>query len=107
MPTINLEFDDTKVSEQDARALSEATRQILLDATGIQDVFVYGNSAQIKIAVAPIELYVRISDHKIQDEKALFETIKTNLHNWKAESGFPHPINLTLIPMHWQFEVDI
>lgn len=104
---IHLEFDDSKVSDDDARTVSEAVRQIVIDVTGIADVFVYANSARIKVAVAPIEIFVRMSDHKITDEKTLFEELKSKLHDWKAQNDFPHPINLTLIPMHWQFDVDI
>lgn len=107
MPMIHVEFNDSKVSDDDARVLCEAVRKIVIDATGIADVFVYGNSARIKVAVAPIEIFVRISDHKVSDEKALFEELKSKLHDWKVEASFPHPINLTLIPIHWQFAVDI
>lgn len=104
---IYLEFDDSKISDDEARTISEAVRQIVIDATEIDDVFVYGNSARIKVAIAPIEIFVRISDHKISDEKALFEELKSKLHDWKSENNFPHPINFTLIPMHWQFDVNI
>jgi hypothetical protein len=102
-----MEFDDSKVSDAEAAQLAEAARLIIMEATGIQDVFVYGNSARIKVAIAPIEIFMRLTDHKIADEKALFDEIKSKLHDWKAEVNFPHPINFTLIPMHWQFAVDL
>jgi len=107
MPVIRVEFDNTVVDEASARALCEAAQKVVSEATGIADVFVYGNSSQIKIKVAPIEIWVEMSDFKITDETALTAELKAQLHAWKAESQYPHPINLTLIPMHWKVEIDI
>ena len=107
MPQINLEFDDSKVSTQEAEALSRAVQKIVVDVTGIKDVFVYGNSAQIKIQIAPIEIFVKISASKVTDLDQLFEQIKQSLVDWKTESKFEHPINLTVIPMNWKFGVGI
>ena len=107
MPGIRLDLDDAIVSDAESTALSEAVRKIIIEATKIDDVFVYGNAARIKVAIAPIELFIQMSDHKIADEKALFEEIKSKLHGWKDQSNFPHKINMTFIPMHWYIGIDI
>jgi len=107
MPLIRLEYDDGKVSDADVLALSQAVRDIVSEVTGIPDVFVYANSAKIKVQIAPIEIFVEMSDHKITNEGALMAEIKEKLSAWKKEKNFPAPINLTLIPMHWKVEVDI
>jgi hypothetical protein len=107
MPTIYLEFDDTKVSDKQATELSWAVQKIVSEVTGIEDVFIYGNSARIKIQIAPIEIFIKLSAHKIKDRDTLFDDIKSKIHSWKDENHFAHPINLTLIPMDWRFEVDI
>jgi len=45
---------------------------------------------------------------KISNEKQeLVKNIKAELLEWKKDSGFTHPINLTLIPMDWQIEISI
>lgn len=107
MPLIRLEFDDSKVSDPDAEKLSRAVRDIVSDITGIADVFVYANSARIKIQVAPIEIFVEISEQKVSNLDTLFDQCKDRLSTWKKESSFPHPINFTVIPIRWKFEVDI
>ncbi len=107
MPTIRIDFDDSKLKDQDALKLSEAVQKIVQEITGIEDTFVYANSPRIKVKVAPIEVYVQLSAHKIKDVDALFGQIKERLSAWKKETNFVFPINLTLIPMQWKFDIDI
>jgi hypothetical protein len=107
MPLIRLEYDDKKVNDADIERLSQAVRNIVSDATEIKDVFVYANTAHIKVQIAPIEIFVEMSAPKIQNEDELIGIIKAKLREWKSENSFTHPINLTLIPMHWKVEVDI
>lgn len=107
MPVINIEFDDKKVGKKDILALSKATQKIVSEATQIEEVFVYANSAQIKVKIAPIEIFVQMSEHKIIDLDKLVNKIKSELAKWKKESKFQHPINLTVIPMKWKIEIGI
>ncbi len=107
MPVIRVEYDDAIVEESDARAVCEATQKIVSQITGIADVFVYGNSSQIKVMVAPIEIWVEMSNFKISDADELIKEIKNKLHDWKTEVRYPHPVNLTLIPMDWKIEIDV
>ncbi len=107
MPLIRLEFDDTKVPDVEVQQLSEAIQKIVAKVTGIEDVFVYANSAQIKVNIAPIEIFVEISSSIVKDETELIQNIKNQLSIWKKQSNFIQPINLTLIPMNWKFEVGI
>jgi hypothetical protein len=107
MPTIRIDYDDGKLNDQDVLELSNATQKIVAEITGIEDTFVYATSPHIKIKVAPIEVYVQLSASKIDDADKLFNEIKTQLSEWKRVVQFKHPINLTLMPMHWKFEVDI
>jgi phosphoribosyl-dephospho-CoA transferase len=107
MPLINIEFDDAKVSDDEIQSLSEVAQKIVSESTGIEDVFVYANSAKIKIKVAPIEIFVQITAGKINNIDALTDKIKAQLSNWKLNQGFDHPINLTLMPMQWKVEIDI
>lgn len=107
MPLIRLEFDNTKVPDEEVKQLSEAIQKIVVEVTGIEDVFVYANSAQIKVNIAPIEIFVEISASIVKDETELMQNIKNQLTTWKKENNFIQPINLTLIPMNWKFEVGI
>jgi len=107
MPLVKLEFDDKKVPSAQIQKLSEAIQKIVSKVTGIEDVFVYANSAQIKVQIAPIEIFVEMSAHKIQDDDALIKEIKSQVSAWKTEEKFTYPINLTLIPMHWKVEIGI
>jgi len=88
MPLINLEYDDKNVSEMDAEAVSSAVREIVSEATGIADVFVYANTAKIKVQVAPIEIFVQMSANKITDADKLITEIKSRLSDWKKSSKF-------------------
>lgn len=107
MPIINIEFDSQKVKEEEIKTLSSAIHKIVSQITSIEDVPVYANDSQIKVAVSPIEIFIRLSDHKITDADKLISDIKSELSNWKAKNNFPHPINLTLIPMSWKIEIGI
>ena len=107
MPLIRLEFDDAKVPDKDVEAVSKAVRDIVSEITGIADVFVYANSAKIKVQIAPIEIFVEMSAPKINDADALVGDIKKKLSEWKTKNSFAHPINLTLIPMNWKVEIGI
>ena len=83
MPQINIEYDDTKLTEKEALELSKVIQKIVSQATGIKDVFVYTNSAQIKVQIAPIEIFVRMSTHIMQNNQFLMEDIKKELSKWK------------------------
>ena len=107
MPLIRLEFDNEKVAVEEIQLLSEAVKEIVSEITGIEDVFVYANSAQIKVQIAPIEIFVEMSAQKIKDVDILIKDIKEKLQEWKKEVGFQYPINLTLIPMNWKVETNI
>ncbi len=107
MPVIRIDYDDEKVGKKEVTALSIAIQKIVSDATNIEDVFVYANSSQIKIKIAPIEIFIQMSAHKIKDEDALVEEIKSQLSHWKKKSEFKHLINLTFIPMKWKIEIGI
>jgi hypothetical protein len=107
MPMIKIEFDYGKVSDDEIRQLAVTIQKVVSHSTGIEDVFVYANSARIKVQVAPIEIFVEMSASKIENLNDLTAKIKEQLSDWKTESGFKLPINLTVIPMHWKVEVDI
>ncbi|MEX1112714.1 MAG: hypothetical protein WEC84_04595 [Candidatus Andersenbacteria bacterium] len=107
MPMITIEFDDAKVSHDEIQTLSDVIQQIVSEVTGIEDVFVYANSAQIKVKVAPIEIFVQMTAAKIESVDRLTNTIKDRLSQWKKGVKFDHPINLTLMPMQWKVEIGI
>ncbi len=79
MPLIKLEYDDAKVPDKDVETLSRAVRDIVSETTGIADVFVYANSAKIKVQIPPIEIFVEMSAHKIKDADELIAQIKNKL----------------------------
>lgn len=107
MPLIKLEYDDNKIDSASIEKLSQAVRDIVSEVTNIKDVFVYANTALIKIQIAPVEIFIEMSASKIEDPKVLINEIKAKLSEWKSSNKFEVPINLTLIPMDWIVEVDI
>jgi hypothetical protein len=107
MPVIRLEYDNAVVNEEEAQAICDAAQKVVSDTTSIKEVFVYGNSSHIKVKIAPIEIWVEMSDHKITDADTLAKDIREGLSTWKSQTNFPHLINLTLVPMHWKLELDI
>lgn len=107
MPIIRIDFDDEQVDRNEMKVLSKAVQKIVAETTGIEDVFVYANSAEIKLNVAPIEIFVEMSAHKIKSIDQLMEQIKESLAEWKKQDGFDYPINLTIIPMQWKVEIGI
>ena len=107
MPMINIEYDNKKIGKEDILKISNAIQKIVSETTKIEDVFVYANSAEIKIKVAPIEIFIQMSAHKITSEDELMSQIKAKLSKWKKTQSFPYPINLSLIPMKWKIEIGI
>jgi hypothetical protein len=107
MPLINIEYDNEIVEKENMVFLSEAIRDIVSEVTDIEDVFVYGNSSEIKIRTAPIEIFIKMSDYKIKDSKKLTFEITKKLSEWKKENNFEYPINLTLIPMNWEVAINV
>lgn len=107
MPVINIKFDDNVVSNEEILILSNSIQRIVSKTTGIEDVFVYADSPKIKVKIAPIEVFIEMSAHKIKDKDKLILEIKNRLSDWKKESDFNQPINLSLIPMDWKIEIGI
>jgi hypothetical protein len=107
MPVIHIEYDENNITEADARKLAEASHKLVSSITDIEDVPVYANSSQIRVAVSPIEIFVRLSAHKIDDPDKLTAELKSAFSEWSKKEQFNHPINLTLIPMDWKIEIGI
>lgn len=107
MPVIHLEYDNKKISDADAEAISVAVRDIVSNATKIDDVFVYANTAHIKVQVAPLEFFVQMSSSKIDDLDALVLEITNEIKKWKSVNNFTTPVNLSFIPMNWKIELGI
>ncbi|MEK6830732.1 MAG: hypothetical protein AABX77_01770 [Nanoarchaeota archaeon] len=107
MPIIRIDYDDEKLEKKEILDLSKAIQIIVSEATKIDDVFVYANSSQIKIKIAPIEIFIQMSNSKIKDADKLLKDIKYKLSDWKKKNSFNHLINLTLIPMDWKIEIGI
>lgn len=107
MPVIRIEYDSQLISEVKAQALCKAAQNAVVQATGIDSTFVYGNASQITIDIAPVEIWVEVSAHKVPDPEKTSKLIRAELQQWKLHENFEHPINLTLIPMNWQLELDI
>ncbi len=104
---ITVKFDSKKVNDEKIIELSNALQKIVSESTGIKDVFVYADSPKITIGIAPIEVFIEMSASKIENVETLFSEIKEKLVVWKKEYQFEVPINLTIIPMNWKFDVNI
>ncbi len=107
MPVIRIDYDNEKVNDKDILGLSNAVQKIVSETTKIEDVFVYANSSQIKVKIAPIEIFIQMSAHKVKDADELVQDIKSRLSDWKKEAGFTYLINFTFIPMQWKIEIGI
>lgn len=107
MPIIRIDWDDEKLTQDELAPLAKAIREIVSETTGISDVFIYANSSQLKINIAPIEVFIEMSKQKIADQDKLVSEITSKITEWKKENNFTIPINLTLIPMDWKIEIGI
>lgn len=107
MPIVTIEFDKDIVSEADIQKLVEASHEVVSIVTDIKDVPVYAHSAVFKAEIAPIEIFIQLSEHKISDANELTAKLKAAFADWKQGQGFNYPINMTLIPMQWNIEIEI
>lgn len=107
MPVINIEFDNDKVSAEDMQLLCNGAHEVVSKVTDIEDVPVYAHAADFKAEIAPIEIFIRLSAHKIKDADAITADLKQAFVSWKHDNNFSHPINMTLIPMNWKIEINI
>jgi hypothetical protein len=87
--------------------LCDGAHQVVSTVTQIEDVPVYAHSANYKAKIAPIEIFIRLSAHKVKDVDTLTSDLKQAFVTWKEVTTFSHPINMTLIPMHWKIEIAI
>ena len=104
------ELDDRlkkEISDKEVNFLSGTIQKIVSTVTHIEDVFVYANSSQIKINIAPVEVFIEMSNDKIKDADKLIEDITSKLSDWKTKENFKHSINLTLISMDWKVKTSI
>ena len=107
MPVVTIEFDKDVVNETDIQKLVDASHEIVSDVTKIEDVPVYAHSSDYTAEIAPIEIFIRLSAHKITDAEALAQELRTAFSDWKLTENYPHSINMTLIPMQWNIETGI
>lgn len=107
MPVITIEFDKSIVSETDMQKLVKASHEIVSGVTAIEDVPVYAHSAEYTAEIAPIEIFIRLSAHKVEDAGELTARLKEAYADWKKAQDFPHSINMTFIPMQWNIEIGI
>ena len=106
MPVIHIDYSQA-ADEESVRDLANAIHTIVADATGIEDVPVYARRAPIQAQTAPFEIFIEMSEEKIQDLGALVADIKRRLASWKSENKFSYPINFSFIPMRWKIEIGI
>lgn len=107
MPVVKIEFDKAKVSEGDIKVLARTSHEIVSSVTGIKDVPVYARSADFTAEIAPIEIFIELSAHKITNPAELKAQLRSAYEEWKKTSEFIIPINMTLIPMTWNIEIGI
>lgn len=107
MPVVSIEFDSKVVSKEEVQKLADASHEIISRITEIEDVPVYANSSDITAKIGPIEIFVKLSAHKIKDLDKLSADISNGLSLWKKEQNFTHPINMSVIPMNWKIIIGI
>lgn len=66
MPAIKLEYDDRIMSQSQAETACKALQEAVASA-GFENVFVYGNTSEIKINIAPIKAWIEVSAYKVTD----------------------------------------
>ncbi len=107
MPVIHIEYDANTVSDEEIEILCKGMHELTSRVTGIADVPVYANHSHITYAISPIEIFIRLSDHKINDADRLIADLKTALESWKKEKNYTPKINMSLISMNWKIEIGI
>jgi hypothetical protein len=100
MPVIKLEFDDSIVNTDTAKDFCEAIRRMVIDSTGLpeNEICLYGNSSLVTINVAPIQVWLEISDYKVSNVDKLANDIRDQIVKWKNDAEFAHQIKFMLVP---------
>jgi hypothetical protein len=107
MPCIWIEYDDSVVDRDEAAALCRASKEAIVAVYGKDDVYAWGNSANVRTEVDPVEIFVQLKADLVDDLDRWSSAVSDELRTWKAKSGFPHPINLTISPQHWKVALGI
>lgn len=105
MPLINIEYNKEKVSKNELLDLEVELQEIFVNLTKMPDVSVFTNSSESTYRADPVEIFVKLSE--VKDLKKLIDDASIHIKNWKDRTGFKLPINLTIIPMEWEFRVGI
>ena len=104
MPTIQMLYDDSVISEKEIKELGLFLRELCLNSKNlnVKASFAYAENPKIKVNLFPIEIYIKITRSKILNQGALLKEIENGLRHWKVSKEFPHPINILLMPMDWE-----
>lgn len=104
---ITICYDADTVSVEDSTILSKGVRDLVAAVIGDSDVFVYADSAVVRVDVAPIEIFVQLNAANEPDSELVNKQLAARLAEWKSRSNFPHVINLNIMPVAWHSTIGI
>lgn len=111
MPIIKIDYDKKAFSEEEIQTTASAIQRITADATGygLDEVSVFARENNITINAAPIEIYIYATFENDDDDslRAKLSKVAEKVKEYKAQNNMSQSFNLSIVKMHWKFELGV
>ena len=111
MPIVRIDYEKTKLSQEQARTVANVIQGMAAQVTGYEpsEISVFASENQITINAAPIEIYIYATFTDVTPEKmeSMHEQLAELIVPFKKEQGIEIPFNLSIVKMNWKFKLEV
>lgn len=111
MPVISVEYDKTTFNNIELSKVLSKIQEITARVSGelLEDTPLSARSYETVLAPCPMEVYIRVSKNAIPDHNLtqMLDNISSELAEYKKVEHISQPINIMVIPMDWEFKLNI
>ena len=105
---IYIDYNKSMISVDQIERYARGIEKVVSETTKIEDhTPTYVRATDFTLNAAPIEIFLQVSPKFLTDEEELMLNLRYALGVWKEQANIHHPINITLMPMTWRFELNI
>ncbi len=111
MPIVRIDYEKTKLSQEEIKRVAEAIQGFAAEATGYTpaEISVFASENQVTVNAAPIEIYVYATfpDASEKDMEAMLTKLRELIIPFKEQNNIMIPFNLSVAKMNWKFQLEV
>lgn len=111
MPIVKIEYEKTRVSEEEMQTVATALHGFVAEVTGYEpkDISVFASPNHFSVNAAPLEVYIygNFPDATESSMEATLEKLAALIAPFKIERGITTPLNLSIAKMNWKFKLEV